>query len=188
MTALARVLAELDTLADDDLERAIGHAFSEQQRRHVAELVVPAGPPSPSGLLDTKAAGVYLGGRSADFIRRQVRIGRLSVVRNDGTRSRMGFELAELDRWKAVHGSSVAAALAGSYSPPDDKRRAPHGAPRARVDAKTTRPRARGDAQHGRPVGARRARRARPGGAEPFTPSASAWRLPVPGPPPDPEG
>jgi hypothetical protein len=187
MTALARVLAELDTLADDELERAIGHAFREQQRRHVAELVVPAAPPSPSGLLDTKAAGVYLGGRSPDFIRRQVRIGRLSVVRNDGTRSRMGVALAELDRWKAVH-ESVAAALAGSYSPPDDKRRAPHGAPRARVDAKTTRPRAGGDAQHGRPVGTRRARRARAGGAEPFTPSAGAWRLPVPGARPDPEG
>jgi hypothetical protein len=186
MTALARVLAELDHLADDELERAIGHAWTERQRRLVAELVVSTPAAPPPGLLDSTAAGAYLGGRSADFIRRQVKDGSLSCVRNVPG-GRMGFALAELDRWKAAH-ASVAGGVAGSYSPPDDKRRAPHGAPRARVDAKTSRPRARGNAQHGRPVGARRARRARPGGAEPFTPSAGAWRLPVPGAPPDPEG
>lgn len=186
MTALARVLEELDALADDELERAIGHAFSERQRRLVAALVVATAPPAPAGLLDTSAAGVYLGGRSADFIRRQVRGGHLSVVRNVPG-GRMGFALAELDRWKAAH-ASVAAALAGSYSSRDDQRRSTRAAKRARVDAETTRPRARRDEQHGRPVGARRARRARPGGAEPFTPSAGAWRLPVPGAPPDPEG
>jgi hypothetical protein len=186
MTALARVLEELDSLADDELERAIGHAWTERQRRLVAELVVSTPAPTPRGLLDTAAAGVYLGGRSADFIRRQVKDGFLSCVRNV-SRGRMGFALAELDRWKAAH-ASVAGGLAGSYSPPDDKRRGPRAAQRARVDTKPARRRARRDKQHGRAVGARRARRARPGGAEPFTPSASAWRLPITGPRPDPEG
>jgi hypothetical protein len=185
MTALARVLAELDHLADDELERAIGHAWTERQRRLVAELVVPSAPPAPVGLLDTTAAGVYLGGRSADFIRRQVRERLLSCVRN-GARGRLGFELAELDRWKAAH-ASVAGALAGSYSPRDDKQRGAQPAPVARVDTSPPRRGARGDEQHGRAVGARRARRTRAGGAEPFTPSASAWRLPSRGTRPDPE-
>jgi hypothetical protein len=187
MTALARVLEELDSLADDELERAIGHAWSERQRRIVAELVVTTPRPAPPlGLLDSTAAGVYLGGRSADFIRRQVRLEHLRCVRNEGARSRMGFELAELDRWKAAH-ASVAGALAGSYSPRDDKQRGAQPAPVARVDTSPPRRGARGDKQHGRAVGARRARRTRAGGAEPFTPSASAWRLPSRGTRPDPE-
>lgn len=185
MTALARVLAELDHLADDELERAIGHAWTERQRRLVAELVVTTAPPSPSGLLDTTAAGVYLGGRSADFIRRQVRDGHLTCVRNVPG-GRMGFALAELDRWKAAH-ASVAGGIGQGYSPPHDtprRARAPKG---ARHDATRARGGPRAHGNDGRPVGARRATSDARRGAEPFTPSASAWRLPLTR-PPDPEG
>ena len=141
-------------------------------------------PPAASGSLDTVAAGVYLGGRSADWIREQVRRGALKCVRNKGTRSRIGIPVPELDRWNAAH---VAPGPPDSYSQGDAKAASPRAPHRARLDPNGARPRPRRDEQHGRPVGTRRPRRARPGRDEPFTPSAETWRLPVDASPGDPK-
>jgi hypothetical protein len=182
-TALATTgldMTALDVLVDELPREEIPALKGRLEVRFCREaLNPPSAPPlpAPRGLLDSAAAGAYLGGRSADWIRRQVRAGQLRPTRNDGTRSRMAFDVAELERWKAAH-SRVAGPLADSYSRARGKPRPPPAPHRARVDAAATRPRTRRHRQHGRPLGAGRPCDAGPGGAVPLAPRGGTWDPP----------
>jgi hypothetical protein len=185
MELARQIRAFVDELPRDRLPQLKGFLEERLCREQLQTPIVTAAP-SPTGMLNSKAAAARLDCSTWE-IHRRAHAGTLKGVQ-DKKNGRWHFTPTAIEDYQREHMPALVKSVALGHTPLDDTLRGEAASPAVPVDATATRRGAQRDGANGRALGTRRARRHPPGSDRPYAPGQGAWSDPAPSRGPQPTG